>query len=40
MEKENIIIISQTNEVTMNDDNVLPIVGCIKGIDFSPYFLD
>lgn len=27
-------------EVTMNGDNVLPIVGCIQGIDFSPYFLD
>jgi hypothetical protein len=27
-------------EVTMNGDNVLPIVGCIPGIDFSPYFLD
>lgn len=40
MEKENIIIISQTNEVTMNDDNVLPIVGCIQGIDLLPYFLD
>lgn len=26
-------------EVTMNGDNVLPIVGCIQGIDFSPYFL-
>lgn len=27
-------------DVTMNGDNVLPIVGCIQGIDFSPYFLD
>jgi hypothetical protein len=27
-------------EVTMNGDNVLPIIGCIQGIDFSPYFLD
>ncbi|NHN24560.1 hypothetical protein FIA58_002630 [Flavobacterium jejuense] len=25
-------------EVTMNGDNVLPIVGCIQGRDFSPYF--
>lgn len=30
----------QEYEVTMNGDNVLPIVGCIQGIDFSPYFLD
>jgi hypothetical protein len=27
-------------DVTMNGDNVLPIVGCIQGIDFSPYFLE
>lgn len=27
-------------EITMNGDNVLPIPGCIQGIDFSPYFLD
>lgn len=27
-------------EVTMNGDNVLPVAGCIQGIDFSPYFLD
>jgi hypothetical protein len=27
-------------EVTMNGDNVLPVVGGIQGIDFSPYFLD
>jgi hypothetical protein len=27
-------------EVTMNGDNVLPIPGCIQGIEFSPYFLD
>lgn len=27
-------------EVTMNGDNVLPMVGCFQGIDFSPYFLD
>lgn len=26
-------------EVTMNGDNVVPIVGCIQGVDFSPYFL-
>lgn len=26
-------------EVTMNGDNVLPVPGCIQGIDFSPYFL-
>ncbi|WP_153394475.1 tunnelling fold family protein [Chryseobacterium vaccae] len=27
-------------EVTMNGDNVLPIAGCIQGIEFSPYFLN
>ena len=27
-------------EVTMNGDNVLPVVGCIQGKDFSPYFID
>ncbi|VXB84684.1 conserved hypothetical protein [Flavobacterium sp. 9AF] len=27
-------------EVTMNGDNVLPIVGCIQGKDFSPYFIE
>jgi hypothetical protein len=27
-------------EVTMNGDNVLPVPGCMQGIDFSPYFLD
>ncbi len=30
----------QEYEVTMNGDNVLPIVGCVQGIDFSPYFLE
>ncbi len=27
-------------EVTMNGDNVLPVPGCVQGIDFSPYFAD
>ncbi|MFB9098197.1 MULTISPECIES: hypothetical protein [Flavobacterium] len=27
-------------DVTMNGDNVLPIVGCIQGKDFSPYFIE
>lgn len=25
-------------QVTMNGDNVLPVVGCVQGVDFSPYF--
>lgn len=27
-------------DVTMNGDNVLPVLGCVQGIDFSPYFAD
>jgi hypothetical protein len=27
-------------EVTMNGDNVLPVVGCVQGKDFSPYFIE
>lgn len=26
-------------QVTMNGDNVLPVVGCVQGIDFSPCFI-
>jgi hypothetical protein len=27
-------------DITMNGDNVLPVVGCIQGKDFSPYFIE
>lgn len=27
-------------QVTMNGDNVLPVVGCVQGVKFSPYFLN
>jgi hypothetical protein len=27
-------------DVTMNADNIIPIPGCVQGIDFSPYFID